>query len=553
MRWLKTHNSHRLEDRAPDEANHHKLHELSNLDQTPRPQTQQEHPQIVYNRKVVLPVVFSLCLAIFLTALDRTIIGVTIPAISNDFQSFDDIAWYESAYLLTFAAFQLPLDLLPRKTHLHIPYPPLRTRLHPLRRRPNLTPPPFILGRALAGLGSAGNITGANVILADLVPLSKRPKYQGFIGATFGLASIAGPLLGGVFATRVSWRWCFWINVPIGGVALGVLAMLVPLRPAAQSQAGKTPGQRLRAYDPIGTALLVPGLVLVLLALQWGSSGSPWASARVLGTLVVGIVLVLCFGISQFWAGENGTLPPRIMRERSIVAGSAVSLGFGSTLIIVTFFMPIWYQAIKGVEAIDAGLRMLGYFLITVVFVIASGIAVSKTGYYTPWMIGGTALLTVGCGLLTTLEVDSSTATSIGFQLMTGTGMGLTLSQPLNAAQTVLSRSDIPLGITIINFGNFVGGTIFVSICQALLSSTLRAQLSAKIPGLDVSKLSSVGATDLARLVEPGQLGLLREAYNEGVRKVWYVALGVSVFAFVAAWGVEWKSVKRKVEVREVV
>lgn len=124
--------------------------------------------------------------------------------------------------------------------------------------------------------------------------------------------------------------------------------------------------------------------------------------------------------------------------------------------------------------------------------------------------------------------------------------MGLTLSQPLNAAQTVLSRADIPLGITIINFGNFVGGTIFVSICQALLSSTLRSQLSAKIPGLDVSKLSSVGATDLARLVEPGQLGLLREAYNEGVRQVWYVALGVSVFAFVASWGVEWKSVKGK-------
>lgn len=275
----------------------------------------------------------------------------------------------------------------------------------------------FIVGRAIAGIGSAGNITGANVILADLLPLEKRPKYQGFIGATFGLASIAGPLLGGVFASKVSWRWCFWINVPIGGAALIVLILLVPSNPPAQDQSDKSLLQRLKSYDPVGTALLVPGLTLLLLALQWGSNGSHWGSAHVVATLVVGIMLILAFLVSQIWAGENGILPPRIMRKRSIAAGSAVSLGFGSTLILVTFFLPIWYQAIKGLSAVDAGVRMLGYFLVTVFFVITSGIVVSKTGYYTPWLILGTALLTVGCGLLTTFRVNTSTAKSIGFQV----------------------------------------------------------------------------------------------------------------------------------------
>jgi MFS family permease len=275
----------------------------------------------------------------------------------------------------------------------------------------------FIIGRAISGIGSAGNTTGANVIISNLLPLEKRPKYTGFIGATFGLASIAGPLLGGVFASKVSWRWCFWINAPIGAVTLVVLILLLPNNPPARDHSDKPLLERLKAYDPVGTALLTPGLILLLLALQWGGNDSSWGSARVLSTLIVGIVLIIAFIISQVWVGENGTLPPRIICKRSIAAGTAVSFGFGSTLIVVTFYLPIWYQAIKGLSAVDAGVRMLPYFLVTVFFVIGSGVIVSKTGYYTPWLIAGTALLTIGCGLLTTFRVDTSTATSIGFQV----------------------------------------------------------------------------------------------------------------------------------------
>ena len=199
----------------------------------------------------------------------------------------------------------------------------------------------LIVGRAIAGIGSAGTNTGAQVIFTDLFPLEKRPKYQGFLGATFGLASIAGPLLGGVFTTKVSWRWCFWINVPIGGLALAVLLLLFPAKAAPKKFSGTSFWERVRQFDPIGTTLLLPGLILLLLALQWGGNQYSWGSTRVVVTLVLGIVLLLAFGVSQMWVGENGVVPPRIMRQRSIIAGAAVSLGYGSSLIIVTFYLPI--------------------------------------------------------------------------------------------------------------------------------------------------------------------------------------------------------------------
>ncbi|KAK4944494.1 hypothetical protein LTR10_016168 [Elasticomyces elasticus] len=504
-------------------------------------------------RKFALPVVLAVCLAVFLTALDRTIIGTAVPTISNHFHSFADISWYESAYLLTFAALQLPMGkvytFFPSKWTFIIIVMIFEIGSIICAAAPNSTT--LIVGRAIAGIGSAGTNTGAQVIFADLFPLEKRPKYQGFLGATFGLASIAGPLLGGVFTTKVSWRWCFWINVPIGGVALAVLVLLLPAKAAPQQFSGKSFLQRVRQFDPVGTTLLLPGLILLLLALQWGGNQYSWESTRVVVTLVLGIVLLLAFGVSQIWAGENGAVPPRIMRQRSIIAGAVVSLGYGATLVIVTFYLPIWYQAIKGLSAVDAGIRMIGYFLTTVLFVIGSGVIVSKTGYYTPWLIAGTALLIVGNGLLTTFRVNTTTGESIGYQVVIGSGMGLSLAQVYNAAQTVLSREDIPIGITILSFCNFVGGTIFVSVCQGILSSTLRTQLRQSIPELDVSSISTSGASDLSSLVSADQLPLLLEAYNKGVDNVFYCALGLSCLAFTASWFVEWKSVKRQSDVAE--
>ncbi|KAK6836227.1 carnitine O-acetyltransferase [Apiospora arundinis] len=496
-------------------------------------------------RKVVIPIVLSVCLAGFLAALDRTIIGVAVPAISNEFKAFNDISWYESGYLLTFAALQLPMGKI--YTFFQAKWVFLIVilifEIGSTISAAAPTSTAFIVGRAISGIGGAGLTAGSQVIFVDLLPLEKRPKYQGFLGATFGIASIAGPLLGGVFASKATWRWCFWINLPIGAIAAAVLLVMLPPKPPPKAQK-ETFMERVWEFDPVGTALMIPGLILLLLALQWGGVEG-WTSKKVLATLIVGIVLLVAFCGSQVWAGESGTIPPRIIRQRSIASASVASLGFGSVLVIVTFYVPIWYQAIQGLSAVDAGIRMMGYFLSTVVFVIASGALTSKVGYYTPCLIVGTAIAAVGCGLLTTLRVDTSNARVIGYQVLTGAGLGLSLIQCINAAQTVLSREDMPTGLTIINFANLVGGTVFVSVCQGVLSGTLTTEL-AKIPGggLDVHALLGSGATDVNKMVPPDQLPAFLAAYNLGLSHIFYVALAASCLGFVASLFMEWKSVK---------
>ncbi|KAF2415860.1 putative efflux pump antibiotic resistance protein [Tothia fuscella] len=539
MMWLKTKN--------PQSTQNHELESKRDPQQTESNSSTQDEEIKYPGLKVVIPVTFSLCLACFLVALDRIIISVAVPTISNQFNSFDDIAWYESAYLLTYATLQLPkgraYTFFPAKWIFLATIVIFEIGSIVCAAAPNSSA--FIIGRAIAGIGSAGTTTGSTVIFVDLLPLEKRAAYQGFLGATFGLASIAGPLLGGVFTSKITWRWCFWINLPVGGHALLLMIFILPLKPALREHVGKSSIDRVWQFDPIGTAILIPGLILLLLGLQWGGSES-WRSTKVIVTLISGIILLVAFAISQIFIGENGTIPPRIICQRSIAAATAVSLGFGSTLVIITFYLPLWYQAITGLSAVDAGVRMIGYFLVTVVFVIAGGLLVFKAGYYTPVLIVGTALTVVGCGLFTTFRTNTSTARSIGYQVVIGAGLGLSLPQSNNAAQTVLSRKDIPIGITLIQFANQIGGTIFVSVCQGVLQSTLSTQLGQSIPGFDASAISHAGASDLAKLVPEEQLPALLEAYNKGIDDVFYCALAVACLAFVASWFLKWKSVKKQ-------
>lgn len=252
-------------------------------------------------------------------------------------------------------------------------------------------------------------------MISLLVPLQSRPKWTGGLGAVFGIASIIGPVLGG-FLTAITWRWCFWINVPVGGVSLVLLVFLTentppPVKPA-ETWLGK-----IDQLDPIGFALIGPSLICLLFALQLGGTTYAWSNARIVALLVISGVLGVGFLVSQAWRGEKATVPPHIFKQRSILVGFIASMAIGSVLVMYAFYLPIWFQVIQGKSPQSSGLSLLPLLLSNVFAVIGGGIATSLLGYYTPLMIAGSALLVIGSALITTWQPTVVSGIWIGYQV----------------------------------------------------------------------------------------------------------------------------------------
>ncbi|KAK5045299.1 hypothetical protein LTR84_009405 [Exophiala bonariae] len=492
----------------------------------------------------VMLIMLSLYMAVFLVALDTTIISTAIPRISDEFHSLDDIGWYGSAYLLTLCCFQL---LFGRIYTFYSPKLVFLTAVFLFEvgsaicgAAPNSVA--FIFGRAVAGVGAAGISGGAAVIIVHTVPIHKRPVYMGNIGAVYGLASVAGPLLGGVFTDRLSWRWCFYINLPIGGLTLATIFLSLKL-PGAKD-ASTTIREQIRRLDPLGTFFFFPGIVCLLLVLQWGGSKYSWQDARMVALLVIFALCMATFVAIQIWNRESGTVPPRIFLQRSILSGCYFGLLAGSALMILIYYLPIWFQAIKGVNAVTSGLMTLPVILSLVVANMIGGIVVSRIGYYAPFMIASSILISVGSGLITTFTTTTNHPKWIGYQVIFGLGIGLGMQQPGVAAQTVLTKKDVPTGIALMMFFRNLGGALFISISQNVLQNDLIKGLK-HIRGLDTNTILESGATGLRKVVDAQDLQQVLVAYNGALTKVFYCAVAVSCASIVGALTMEWRSVKK--------
>jgi MFS family permease len=273
----------------------------------------------------------------------------------------------------------------------------------------------LIVGRAITGIGGAGIGSGAFVYITLLFPLEERPKYLGALGASFGLSSILGPILGG-YLTSVSWRWCFWINVPIGGLSLFLLFILAPNRPSP-SKPADTWRQRFFDLDPLGFVMVAGSISSLLFALEFGKENQAWSSGRVVALFVVFGVLLVTFAAYQVWRGEKATIPPRILKQRTVVVACLFGFVIGSVLVVYPFYLPVWFQVVKGKSPQDSGIALLPLLLSSVLLVMVGGVLVSKIGYYTPFAIGGAAILVVGSALFTTWTADVSTGKWVGYQV----------------------------------------------------------------------------------------------------------------------------------------
>lgn len=212
------------------------------------------------------------------------------------------------------------------------------------------------------GLGSAGVFSGAIPIFMYILPLEKRPAWTGLFGMVFGIASVAGPLLGGLFTDKVSWRWCFYINLPIGAVTFAIVFLILHL-PEQQKCEVLTARQQLNRLDPLGTFMFFGSIVSLLLALQWGGTVYAWNSARIIALLVVFGVSFTCFWIWQYFRGDNALIPTRFLANRNISAGMFFIFCTGSTMFTAVYYLPIWFQAIKGVSAVKSGIMNIPMIL----------------------------------------------------------------------------------------------------------------------------------------------------------------------------------------------
>lgn len=400
----------------------------------------------------------------------------------------------------------------------------------------------LIVGRAIAGLGSAGIFSGTMIIMIPMIPLRKRPMFQGVFGLVFGTASVLGPLVGGGLTDGVSWRWCFYINLPIGAVAVAalLLTLKLPKRNIKQPSAYK---QFVR-LDPLGTLFFVPSIVCLLIALEWGGSVYRWQDPRIIALLVVFAVLLVAFAAVQTFLPKTATVPPRVIRQRSILCGAIFMLAIAGSMMMTIYFLPLWFQVVQGVSAVKSGVYTLPFVLSLVIASILGGFTTQKIGYYVPVMLACPSLMAVSQGLLSTFRVGEVSSHWIGFQVIGGFGLGLGMQSASLAAQSVLPMPDVPTGISIMFFTQQLGGAVFTSVGQNLLSTGLVAQLS-QIPGIDTSQITSSGSTEFVDQVPADLRPAVLDGYNHAVTRIFLVGMGVALVAVAAALCMEWRNIKK--------
>ncbi|KIW92327.1 uncharacterized protein Z519_07311 [Cladophialophora bantiana CBS 173.52] len=492
-------------------------------------------------------IMMAVYLSVFLVTLDQNIISTAIPRITDEFHSIQDIGWYGSAYLLTMCSFQLLMG----KVYKFYPVKPIFLTGIGLFEGGSAvcgsapTSAAFIVGRAVAGLGASGMFSGMMVIMFHTVPLQQRPIWQGAFGAVFAVASVIGPLIGGALTDNVIWRWCFYINLPIGAVVIIVTIFVLHL--PSQKLDARAPGLvgKLKQLDPVGNLVFFPGIFCLILALQWGGTEYSWKDARIIVLLVLCAILCLAFAGIQIWKREDGTVPLRIVQQRSVAAAIWFSFFTGAAMMAIIYYLPIWFQAIKGVDAIRSGIMLLPLVLSTVFASMSSGIIISRVGYYTPFFILSSVVASIGAGLLSTFTSTTEHPKWIGYQVLFGLGLGFGAQQGLNVVQTILERSDIATGSALIMFARFLGSAIFVPVAENIFLNGLVSKLT-NLPGISPSAVTQGGATDLRNLASGDDLKTLLADYNHAIVHVFYLIAATCAVTIFGSVFVEWRSLKAR-------
>ena len=407
----------------------------------------------------------GLLVAMFLGALDQTIMATALPTIAGQLGGLTELSWVVTAYVLAAAA-STPLwgkasDLFGRKRLIAAAI--VVFMLFSALSGTAQTIGWLIAFRALQGVGAGGVMTLATASVADLVPPRERGRYQGYIQLTFLLASLVGPLLGGLFVDQLSWRWAFYINVPIGMLALALMARYLP-RGAQRREA---------RIDYVGAALLAGAVVAIMLIATWGGSQYDWGSAQIVGLIAAAAALLIAFVARERTAAEP-VLPLRLFGDRVFTVVSAAAFVATLSLFAVIVFLPVFLQLVTGASATGSGLLTLPLLGASALSTIAAGQIMSRTGGYKIFPVIGLAAMNAGLFLFSTLGATGSRLTAALFMIIFGAGFGMVTQILMVAIQNTVSRREIGTATAAANLFRALGGAVGVAIYGAVFAAGLR-------------------------------------------------------------------------------
>ncbi|KAK1761599.1 major facilitator superfamily domain-containing protein [Echria macrotheca] len=481
--------------------------------------------------KLVLLVSASI-IAVFLIALDQTIVGTAIPKITDEFHGLSDISWYAAAYFMTFGGTQTSAGKLYKYFDLKWTFlmAMLVFEVGSLICGVAQNSKTLIVGRAIAGLGGAGLSVGGNSIVALVVPPVKRPIVMGMIGMTYTISAVLGPILGGVFTDRVTWRWCFYINLPIGAAA--ALAVFIFFQLPESLKPPKIPlGQKLLHVDPVGIVLVMGAITCFILALQYGGDTHPWNSSVVIGLLVGCVLLIAAVVLWEMWLGDYAMMTPRLY-TRFVWVPAAFQFFFLGSYLTLLYYLPIYFQSILGASPILSGVYNLPLMVPAAIFALAGGIVVAKTGRAGPVMFASALLATVAVGLLLTLDIGSSTGKWAGYQVFLGATMAFGIVHGVTIAQAHATPADIASVTSNVLFWQVVGGAFSTSAGQSAFLNQLLLTLPKTAPEVNPRLVVLTGASELHNVFTPDVLPGVLEAYMKGITAAFGVATAFSGVAF---------------------
>jgi EmrB/QacA subfamily drug resistance transporter len=473
----------------------------------------------------------ALMLAILLAALDQTIVATALPTIVGDLGGLSHLSWVVTAYILATTA-STPLwgklgDQFGRKTLFQASIiifligSALCGQSHSLIE--------LIVFRALQGLGGGGLIVLAQAIIGDVVSPRQRGKYQGVFGAVFGVASVAGPLLGGFVVDNLSWPWVFYINLPIGIVALVVIAIALPATPK---------GQR-HQIDYLGALLLAGAATCIVLLTSWGGTQYKWDSPVIFGLGIVAVVLAFGWWLAERRAAEP-VLPLRLFKNRvfSVCGGIAFAAGFA--MFGALAFLPLFLQVVRGVSPTISGVYLLPMVLGLLLTSIGSGQLISRYGRYKIFPIVGTALLVTALALLSQLSENTSALVMNTYFFILGLSLGLIIQVLVIAVQNSADYADLGAATSGITFFRSIGGAFGVAIAGSIFSNRLATELlqslsRTRLPaGFNIAAAQANPAL-LKRLPPTVRTGVLH-AYAQSIDRIFLFAVPVAAAAFVLSW-----------------